>query len=166
MRLAYPTCPDWGAITNTKQLKGEMVSAYHARLKATVEERSGLPEGTDNSGILKHHFVNGLFPDLQKAVRLTCIGWEAQTMEVVLQHAKHAVLNIEKKITEKHQKLENAQYILYQSSSRPEFNGQGQGRWTGKRRGGHNRQKDRQCVPSPGGHQRTSHQWKTMSRLW
>lgn len=34
MRLAYPTRPDWGAITNTKQLKGETVSAYHAQLYA------------------------------------------------------------------------------------------------------------------------------------
>lgn len=161
MRLAYPTRPDWGAITNTKQLKGETVSAYHARLKATVEESSGLPEGTDNSGILKHHFVNGLFPDLQKAVRLTCIGWEAQTMEVVLQHANHAELNTEKKITEKQQKLENAQYMFYQSSSRPEVKGQGRGRWTGKKSGGHNCQEDRQCVPSPGDRQGKSYQWKT-----
>lgn len=152
MRLAYPTRPDWGAITNTKQLKDETVSAYHARLKTTVDESSGLPEGTDNSGILKHHFVNGLLPDFQKAVRLTCIGWEAQTMEVVLQHAKHAELNMEKKMTENQQKLENAQYMFYQSSHRPGIKGQGQDQWTEKRRGGKNSQEDRQ-VPS--------HQWKT-----
>lgn len=33
MRMAYPTRPDRGAITNTKQQKGEMVSAYHACLE-------------------------------------------------------------------------------------------------------------------------------------
>ncbi|MGL5903343.1 MAG: C2HC-type zinc finger protein, partial [Cetobacterium sp.] len=71
----------------------------------------------DNTGVLKHHFVNGLLPNIQKAVKLTCIGWEAQNLEVVMQHAKHAEQNDEKRNTEKQQKLENAQYMFYQSQS-------------------------------------------------
>jgi len=117
LRLAFPIKPDWAAITNTKQLKGETVSAYLARLKTVVDECAGLPEGTDNSGVLKHHFVNGLLPNIQGAVRLTCIAWEAQDLEVVMQHAKHAEHNDEKKNTEKENKLQTAQYMFYQSQS-------------------------------------------------
>ncbi|XP_048011485.1 uncharacterized protein LOC125245082 [Megalobrama amblycephala] len=141
LRLAYPLRPDWAAIANTKQLKGETVTAYLARLKTVVDECAGLPEGTDNTGVLKYHFVNGLLPNIQKAVKLTCIGWEAQNLEVVMQHAKHAEQNDEKRNTEKQQKLENAQYMFYQSQSNNQMprddnyqearrgRGRGRGRW-------------------------------------
>ncbi|XDV27176.1 hypothetical protein PO909_030751 [Leuciscus waleckii] len=109
--------PDWAAITNTKQVKGETVTAYLARLKTVVDECAGLPEGTDNTGVLKHNFVNGLLPNVQGAVRLTCIAWEAQNLEVVMQHAKHAEQNDEKKNTDNENKLQTAQYMFYQTQS-------------------------------------------------
>lgn len=77
-------------------------------------------EGTDNNGVLKHHLINGLLPNIQGAVfalRCTCIAWEAQDLEVVMQHTKHAEQNDEKKNTEKENKLQTAQYMFYQSQS-------------------------------------------------
>lgn len=87
----YPTKTDWTAIRECTMKKDEGLGAFRKRLETWFRLHSGIRLNEHAYGdLLKDALVRGLTPDLEKAVRTTCISWETEPLATVVQHWKHA----------------------------------------------------------------------------
>lgn len=87
----YPAKTDWMTISECTMVKDESLEAYRRRLETCFRLHSGIrPNELTYGDLLKDALVRGLTPDLEKAVRTTCISWETELLATVVQLFKHA----------------------------------------------------------------------------